>query len=175
MERIFPLRNNPEHLGQTLILISAILWSVWKGEMNGYTKEPNQILWIPMNTLRKAYMFQSECLTMMRSDMQQTTSSIGVRQERNTSWRPPPLGFIKVNTDASWSPGTSIHSISAIARDSQGQPLSGSARLIYALPLLLQKRWLWGRLPSLATCGLSVRQQITHRCLQWEQENWWNP
>lgn len=96
----------------------------------------------PMNTLRKAYMFQSECLTMMRSDMQQKTSSIGVRHERNTSWRSPPLGFITLNTDASWSPGTSIHSTSAIARDSQGQPLSGSARLIYALPLLLQKRWL---------------------------------
>lgn len=58
-------------------------------------------------------------------------------------WRPPPVGFLKVNTDASFNPNTQQGPTGIVVRDDHGQVVAARSTWYDAVPNVNHCRSLW--------------------------------
>ncbi|RYQ87650.1 hypothetical protein Ahy_B09g095174 [Arachis hypogaea] len=106
--------------------IGIILWSIWKARnMQVYNYiEPNPELVI--NQARKLEQeYSSHTEEVNKKIMEPST-----RSKVPVKWRPPPQGWLKLNTDAAFSNVTKTGAAAAVIRDHQGNVLGGTVNNI---------------------------------------------
>ncbi|KAJ1383973.1 Ribonuclease H-like superfamily [Sesbania bispinosa] len=147
------LQQDKASFHYNLALIANILWSIWK-QRNNHTfrdsnPDPTQTL-IQANHLHTKFWAANVTLQQVGPQVPQSLRAPG-------RWRNPPLGVIKCNSDAAWSP-TGMRGASAfLGRDHRGILLLGQMRI---LPIF----------SSLAAEALALRDAVLAAYnLDWEK------
>ncbi|KAL9663675.1 hypothetical protein QQ045_019066 [Rhodiola kirilowii] len=95
------------------------LWYIWSARNKW--KHDNVML-LPQDAVNRIKVLANE---FYRNHVD---SAIHHFQCSDFMWKPPPIGVIKVNCDASWNESTKVGSVAVIARDAAGTVLSIRAR-----------------------------------------------
>lgn len=110
--------------------ISFLLWRIWKHRchclFNSSIPDP---LFLALSAHQAAEEFISthhSCFSVQHEDRRVPLSSSSL------PWIPPPLNVIRINTDAAWNASSCEAGLAALARDSGGQLVAGSAKSMLA-------------------------------------------
>lgn len=110
--------------------VAATGWYIWKSRNEfAFNKQPVD----PLATLHRFYFFWNEQSNFLSSNHGPGQLPTMSQQNTVSGWRPPPLGKLKINCDASFCNHHSCASIAAVMRDSHdGHLVDGIARAIDA-------------------------------------------
>ena len=112
----------PDYKETGLALLANILWGIWKGRNNFTFNQKKLNLFI---IITQACFLTWECSSLPRNDSSSSTSSRS--QILTKVWRPPSLGQLKCNVDASFCSNHKVGAVVAIIRDCRGALVAGSA------------------------------------------------
>ncbi|KAK8544224.1 hypothetical protein V6N13_116505 [Hibiscus sabdariffa] len=101
-------------------LLLSVLWGLWR----------RRNTWVHERSLYPLHLVVEDAVLLCR-DYASASASAQVSPFAATApphWRPPPVGYIKVNVDGAFLPSVRLGAIGVIARDSSGAVLGGFAK-----------------------------------------------
>ncbi|OMO81404.1 reverse transcriptase [Corchorus capsularis] len=98
------------------------LWLIWNNR--------NKALYEQASALPNAINFSTSSILEQYTSIQRRTDQFSLTHPRQLTWVPPPMGMVKINTDAAFCSGSGEVGLGVVIRDSAGEIIVCASRCL---------------------------------------------